>query len=151
MITTFKPSKPDRPRTHCSKQDKSMKKRIMLMIKTPKEASVLIAFQKPTAIWDIKMEEVPQLAVQDLKTTCSKKVEYQHSTHRNNRILHIYCMSFTTWTAHKGCLKPWFQYQALCEGPAQTPNSGLRHTSFRGRCRKAVFGVWAPRYDKTSR
>ena len=43
------------------------------MMNTPKETSVLIAFQKPTAIWDIKMEDVPQLAVQDLKTTCSKK------------------------------------------------------------------------------
>ena len=46
----------------------------MLMMRTPKETSVLIAFQKPTAIWDIKMEEGPQLAVQDLKTTCLKKI-----------------------------------------------------------------------------
>ena len=44
------------------------------MMKTPKETSVLIAFQKPTAIWDIKMEDVPQLAVQDLKKTWSKKL-----------------------------------------------------------------------------
>ena len=44
-----------------------------LMMETPKETSVLIAFQKHTAIWDIKMEDVPQLAVQDLKTTCSEK------------------------------------------------------------------------------
>ena len=43
------------------------------MMKTPKETSVLIAFEKSTAIWDIKMEDVPQLAVQDLKTTGSKK------------------------------------------------------------------------------
>ena len=61
------------------------------MMKTPKETSVLIAFQNPTAIWDIKMEDAPQLAVQDLKTTCSKKVEHQHRTHCNNRILHIAC------------------------------------------------------------
>ena len=45
-----------------------------LMMKTPKETSVHIAFQKPTAIWDKKMQDVPQLAVQDLKTTCSKKL-----------------------------------------------------------------------------
>ena len=51
------------------------------MMKTPKETSVLIAFEKPTAIWDIKMEDIPQLAVQDLKTTCSKKIKHQHSTH----------------------------------------------------------------------
>ena len=44
-----------------------------LMMNTPKETSVLIAFEKPTAIWDIKMEDVRQLAVQDLKTTGSKK------------------------------------------------------------------------------
>ena len=61
------------------------------MIKTPKETSVLIAFQKPTAIRDLKMEDVPQLAVQDLKTTCSKKIKHRHSTYRNSRILHIAC------------------------------------------------------------
>ena len=60
-------------------------------MKTPKETSVLIAFQKPTAIGDIKMEDVPQLVVQDLKTTCSKKYNHQHSAHCNNRILHIAC------------------------------------------------------------
>ena len=47
------------------------------MMKTPKETSVLIAFQKPTAIWDLKMEDIPQLAVQDLKTTYSKKIKQQ--------------------------------------------------------------------------
>ena len=31
MITAFKPSKPDRPRTHCLKQDKRMKKRILFV------------------------------------------------------------------------------------------------------------------------
>ena len=75
MITAFKPSKPDRPRTHCLKQDTDEKEdSFALMMKSPKETSVLIAFEKPTAIWDIKMEDVPQLAVQDLKTTCSKKI-----------------------------------------------------------------------------
>ena len=76
MITAFKPSKPDRPRTHCLKQDKRIKKRILFVNDENSKrniCTVLIAFQKPTAIWDIKMEGVPQLAVQDLKTTCSKK------------------------------------------------------------------------------
>ena len=45
----------------------------MLMMKTPEETSVLTAFQKPTAIWNIKMEAVPQLAVQDLKNNMFKK------------------------------------------------------------------------------
>ena len=52
--------------------------------------TVLIAFQKPTAIWDIKMEDAPQLAVQDLKTTYSKKIK-QLSAHCNKQILHIAC------------------------------------------------------------
>ena len=51
------------------------------MMKTPKETSVLIAFQKSTAIWDLKMEDVPQLAVQDLKTTYSKKTELNNTAH----------------------------------------------------------------------
>ena len=58
------------------------------MMTTPKETSVFIIFQKPTAIWDLNMEDVPQLALQDLKTTCSKKIKHQHC---NNRILHIAC------------------------------------------------------------
>ena len=53
------------------------------MMKTPKETSVLIAFEKPTAIWDLKMEDIPQLAVQDLKTTHSKPPQ-KNSTHCNN-------------------------------------------------------------------
>ena len=68
------------------------------MTKTPKETSVLIAFQKPTAIWDLKMEDVPQLAVQDLKTTCSKKynINTSHIATVEYCILHvIYHMNCT--------------------------------------------------------
>ena len=70
-----------------------MKKRILFVNDENSKrniCTVLIAFQKPTAIWDIKMEDAPQLAVQDLKTTCSKKIK-QHSAHCNNRILRIAC------------------------------------------------------------
>ena len=42
-------------------------------MKTPKETSVLIAVEKPAATWDVKIEDVPQLAVQDLEITCRKK------------------------------------------------------------------------------
>ena len=56
------------------------------MMKTPKETSVLIAFQKPYCHLGFKMEDIPQLVVQDLKTTWSKKIK-----HQNNRILHIAC------------------------------------------------------------
>ena len=68
------------------------------MMKSPKETSVLIAFQKPTAIWDIKTEDVPQLAVQDLKTTCSKKynINTSHIATVEYYILHvIYHMNCT--------------------------------------------------------
>ena len=61
------------------------------MIKTPKETSVFIAFEKPTAIWDIKMEDVQQLAVQDLKTHT-----HQHIATIKYYILHvIYHMNST--------------------------------------------------------
>ena len=64
------------------------------MMKTPKETYVLIAFEKSTAIWDIKMEGVLQLAVQDLKT-CSKKnkTSTQRTLQQSNT---THCMSFTT-------------------------------------------------------
>ena len=29
-----------------------------------------------------------------------------------------------------------------CHAQTQTPNTGLRHLSFGGRCRKAMLGVW---------
>ena len=38
-----------------------------------------------------KMEGVPQLAVQDLKTICLEKIKHQYSAHCNNQILHIAC------------------------------------------------------------
>ena len=64
------------------------------MMKTPKLTSVLTAFQKPTAIWDLKMEDIPQLAVQDLKTTYSKKNKTTQRTLQQSNTTH--CMSFTT-------------------------------------------------------
>ena len=96
------------------------------MMKTPKETSVpLIAFEKPTAIWDIKMEDVSQLAVQDLKTTCSKKLNINtaHTATIEYYILHvIYHMNGTQVMSaisnHDFSTKPY---------------------------------VKAPRYDKTSR
>ena len=70
------------------------------MMKTPKETSVLIAFDKSTAIWDLKMEDVPQLSAQDLKRTCSKKRERKKKKKATQRTLQqsntTHCMSFTT-------------------------------------------------------
>ena len=91
MITAFKPNKPDRPRTHCLKQDKSKKKRIMLMIKTPKEASVLIAFQKPTAIWDIKWRTFHNWPYKTQNNMFEKSRSTQYTSQQSNttHILHV--------------------------------------------------------------
>ena len=53
MISAFKPGKPDRPRTHLLETGQKDEKEVSfaLMMKTPKETYVLIAFEKPTAIW----------------------------------------------------------------------------------------------------
>ncbi len=96
MITAFKPSKPDRPRTFCLKQDKRMKNRIpSVNDKTPKETSVLIAFQKPTAVWDIKNGgrstigcTRPQNNMFEKNKTSTQRTLQQSNT--------TYCMSFTT-------------------------------------------------------
>ena len=61
----------------------------MLMIKTPKETPVPIAFQKPTAIWDIKNGGRSTTGCTRPQNNMFEKVEHQHSTHRNNRILHV--------------------------------------------------------------
>ena len=69
------------------------------MMKTPKETSVLIAFQKPTAIWDLKMEDIPQLAVQDLKTTCSKTTtttKQNKNKQKNINTAHIATIEYYT-------------------------------------------------------
>ena len=75
MVTAFKPSKPDRPRTHCLKQDTDEKEdSFALMMKTPKEISVLIAFEKPTAIWDIKWRTFHNWLYKTSKQHVRKKI-----------------------------------------------------------------------------
>ena len=97
-----------------------MKKRI-LFVNDENSKTVLIAFQKPTAIWDLKMEKVPQLAVQDLKTTRSKKKKNINTAHVATieyHILHVIYHMNGTQLSDVCHLKPSFQYQALCEGHA---------------------------------
>ena len=92
------------------------------MMKTPKETSVLIAFQKAAAIWDIKMEEVPQLAVQDLKTTCSEKEEEkktqniptQSTLQQSNIVCHVPHERHTSDVCH---LKPWYWTKPCVKAP----------------------------------
>ena len=79
MITAFKPSKPDRPRKQCLKQDKRMKKRIPFVNDENSKRNICsYCISKTYCHLGHKMEDIPQLAVQDLKTTCSKKIKHQH-------------------------------------------------------------------------
>ena len=96
MITAFKPSKPDRPKTHCLKRDKSMKKGFLaVMMKTPKETSVLIAFQKTYSHLGHKNggrstigRTRPQNNMfEKNKTSTQRTLQQSNTTH---------CMSFTT-------------------------------------------------------
>ena len=105
MITAFKPSKPDRPRTHCLKQNKRTKKEdsFALMMKTPKETSVLIAFEKPTAIWDIKNGGHSTIGCTRPQNNMFEKsrTSVLHTSQQSNT---THCMIFTTWMAHNWCL-----------------------------------------------
>ena len=94
-------------------------------MKTPKETSVLIAFEKTTAILDIKIEDVPQLAVQDLKTTCSKKININ--------------------TAHIATIE-YYTLHAIYHMNGTQVMSGISNHDFNTRPY-----VKAPRYDKTFR
>ena len=105
-----------------------MKKRIpfALMMKTPKETFVLIAFENPTAIWDIKNGGRSTIGCTRPQNNMSEKIKHQHSTHCYNRILHIACHLPHKWHTSDVChLKPWFQYQALYEGPVVRYNVSL--------------------------
>ena len=52
-----------------------------------------------------------------------EKIDPQHSAPCNNWILHITChLPHEQHTSDVCHLKPWFQYQALCEGPAVREN-----------------------------
>jgi len=90
------------------------------------------------------MEDVPQLAVQDLKTTYPEEKEEEKSKKKKKKkeknkkkkekknnnintahiatieyhILHVIYHMNGTQLSDVRHLKPWFQYQALCEGPA---------------------------------
>ena len=64
------------------------------MMKTPKETSVLIAFQKPTAIWDLKMEDIPQFGRTRPQNNMFEKNKTTQCTLQQSNTTH--CMSFTT-------------------------------------------------------
>ena len=112
MITAFKPSKPNRPRTHCLKQDKRWKRRFLCVNDENSKINICsycisYCISKTYCHLGHKNGGGPQLAVQDLKTTRSKnnnnnkKTSTQRTLQQSNT---TYCMSFTTWMAHKWCL-----------------------------------------------
>ena len=78
-----------------------------LMMKTPKETSVLITFQKPTAIWDIKNGGRSTKGCTRPQNNMFERIKHQHSTHRNSRILHIAChLPHERYTSDVCHLKP---------------------------------------------
>ena len=89
-------------------------------METPKETSVLTAFRKPTALWDIKMEDV-----QDLKTTCSKKLNIN--------------------TAHIATIEYYILHVIYHMNGTQVMSAISNHDF------NTKPYVKAPRYDKTSR
>ena len=107
MITAFKQSKPDRLRTHCLKQDKRMKKRILFVNFWWKLRSQINICSY--CIWKIYCHlghknggryttgrTRPQNNMfEKNKTSTQRTLQQSNTTH---------CMSFTTWTAHKWCL-----------------------------------------------
>ena len=106
MITAFKPSKPDRPRTHCLKQDKRMKKRIPCVTDENSKRNIC-----SYCIWKTYCHlghkngrrstigrTRPQNNMFEKNKTSTQRTLQQSNT--------TYCMSFITWTAHKWCLPP---------------------------------------------
>ena len=92
---------------------------LLLMMKTPKETYIFYCISKTNCHLGYKNGGRSTIGRTRRQNNMFEKVEHQHSTHRNNRILHIACHLPHERHASDVChLKPWFQYQALCEGPA---------------------------------
>ena len=126
MITAFKPSKPDRPKTHCLKQDQRMKKRILCVNdETFKRNICSYCISKTYCHLGYKNGGHSTIGC-TRPQNMFEKIKLQHSAHCNNRILHIACHLPHERHTNDVChLKPWFQYQALCERPAVWWNISL--------------------------
>ena len=101
MITAFKPSKPDRPKTHCLKQDKRMKKRILFVNDENSQINIC-SYCSSKTYCHLGFKNGGRSTIGC--TRPQNNMFEKHLTRCNNRILHIACHQFTTWTAHKWCL-----------------------------------------------
>ena len=104
MITAFKPSKPDRPKTHCLKQDKRMKKRILFVNDDNSKRNICSYCISKTYCHlgfknggrsTIGCTRPQNNMFEKNKTSTQRTLQQSNTTH---------CMSFTTRTAHKWCL-----------------------------------------------
>ncbi len=92
MITAFKPSKPDRPRTHCLKQDERMKKRILFVNDENSKRNICsYCISKSYCHLGFKNRGRSTTGCTRPQNNMFEKIKHQHSAHCNNRILHIAC------------------------------------------------------------
>ena len=102
------------------------------MMKTPKETSVLIAFQKPNAIWNIKIEDVPQLWLYKTSKHVRKThTSTQHTLQQSNTTYCIHVLHTTYYIYHMNGT----QVMSAISSHDFTTKPYVK----------------APRYDKTSR
>ena len=105
MITAFKPSKPDRPpKTHCKKQDKRMKKKILFVNDENSKRNVCsYCLSKTYCHLGFKNGGHSTIGCTRPQNNIYEKNETstQHTLQQSNI---TYCMSFTTRMAHKWCL-----------------------------------------------
>jgi len=110
MITAFKPSKPDKPRTHCLNRTKGGKRGFPWVNDENSKRNICFYCISKTYchLGHKDGGRCTTVAIKDLKT-CSKKQQHINTAH-------IAAIEYYTYTACH--LKPSIQYQALCEGPA---------------------------------
>ena len=104
MITAFKPSKLDRPKTHYLKQDKRIKKRI-LFVKDENSQRNICSYCLSKTYCHLGFKNRGRSTTGRTRHQNNKFEKNKTSTQRTlQQSYTTYCMSFTTWTAHKWCL-----------------------------------------------
>ena len=100
MITAFKPSKPDRPKTHCLKQDKRMKKRILFVNDENSKRNICsYCLSKTYCHLGFKNGGHSPIGCTRIQNNIFEKNKTTQRTLQQSNTTH--CMSFTTRTAHK--------------------------------------------------
>ena len=130
MITAFKPSKPNRPRTHCLKQNKRMKNRILCVNdENSKRNTCSYCISKPYCHLGHKNGGLSTTGSTRPQNNMFEKIKHPHRAHCSNRILHIACH---------------LNYNYHMNGTQVT--SAISNHDF-----STKPYVKTPRYDKTSR